>query len=344
VENNISFTDLLNEYVNRKQLNAYKLSQLTKVSKRTIQNWLDGTVTNPRDWLSILEVANALGLETLEVNELLQKAQQPKVDALMIIVKNSGDTNKKIELFSRWINDDGTLKVDTGTITEVPVLETPKGKGEFTSEDKKRTIIERLGPINPLYLISALTASILIILAIWVALSNLLNDPTKLLKDADSGLDKGQYENAIEKYGKLIKSTTDDSLLERAYHGRCRAFFHKDVYDNAILDCNEAVKITPTNGFAYYTLGLAFYEKALSAKKDEKDFDNAIKALEKVTQLPVSKGYCWGYVFLALAYKEKGETKKAVDNLKTALTVPNDSGSCWNRAREQLDLLGYPSK
>jgi DNA-binding transcriptional regulator YiaG len=53
------------------KLGTQKLSNLTNISKSTLDAWQQGRVQRPRDWRLLLRVAQALLLSTDEANALL---------------------------------------------------------------------------------------------------------------------------------------------------------------------------------------------------------------------------------------------------------------------------------
>jgi hypothetical protein len=59
------------------------MAQLSNVPKRTIINWLDGTVKRPRHWQSVVRVAAALRLSQTQTDELLIAAELPDLASLV---------------------------------------------------------------------------------------------------------------------------------------------------------------------------------------------------------------------------------------------------------------------
>ncbi|MEZ4539804.1 MAG: tetratricopeptide repeat protein [Chloroflexota bacterium] len=59
-----------------------RLARLSGVSRRTLENWLDGTVRRPRHWEPILQIGRALHLSAAEVDSLLLAAGQPSLTTL----------------------------------------------------------------------------------------------------------------------------------------------------------------------------------------------------------------------------------------------------------------------
>jgi formylglycine-generating enzyme required for sulfatase activity len=68
------FAGLLRAHIQASLYSYGQLARLSGVPKRTIVNWLDGTVKQPRNWQSVLRVAAALRVSREQVDELLAAA------------------------------------------------------------------------------------------------------------------------------------------------------------------------------------------------------------------------------------------------------------------------------
>lgn len=67
------------------------MAQLSNVPKRTIINWLDGTVKRPRHWQSVVRVAAALRLSQAQTDELLVAAELPELQSLVVQANDPED-------------------------------------------------------------------------------------------------------------------------------------------------------------------------------------------------------------------------------------------------------------
>jgi len=74
------------------------LARLSGVPKRTIVNWLDGTVKHPRHWQSVVRVAAALRQPRMQTDELLAAAALPDLQSLM---RQSNDADDCL-LLENW--------------------------------------------------------------------------------------------------------------------------------------------------------------------------------------------------------------------------------------------------
>ncbi|MEZ4641060.1 MAG: NB-ARC domain-containing protein, partial [Caldilineaceae bacterium] len=75
-----------------------QLARLSGVPKRTIANWLDGTVRKPQRWQPLVEVAAALHLTDAETSALLQAADHPPLHELRVADLDAAD----LSLLSPW--------------------------------------------------------------------------------------------------------------------------------------------------------------------------------------------------------------------------------------------------
>ncbi len=51
-----------------------RLAHLSGISRRTLENWMDGTVRRPRQWVQVLRVGQVLHLSAAEIDALLRTA------------------------------------------------------------------------------------------------------------------------------------------------------------------------------------------------------------------------------------------------------------------------------
>ena len=76
------FAGLLRQHIQASLYSYGQLAQLSGVPKRTIVNWLDGTVRYPRHWQSIVRVAAALRQPRAQTDQLLAAADLPDLQTL----------------------------------------------------------------------------------------------------------------------------------------------------------------------------------------------------------------------------------------------------------------------
>ena len=78
----IEFADLLGQYLHRADCSAGRLSRLSDIPLRTLENWLNGRVRKPRRWQGIAQAAASLHLSAADTDRLLQSAGHPTLNTL----------------------------------------------------------------------------------------------------------------------------------------------------------------------------------------------------------------------------------------------------------------------
>lgn len=157
--------------------------------------------------------------------------------------------------------------------------------------------------------------------------------------------------------GTETKPTNDETCV--AYVRRCVGWYYKNDYDKAIAECTKCIQINPKHASAYYERGRVNYAKGdydrtiddstqaitlyrqviesgdlskarewcLSASycqrgyawHEKGDYDKAIADYTKCVQ--INPKFAWGWYKRASAYAYKGENKKALSELKQAITL-----------------------
>ena len=95
------FGDLLHYFVQREHRSAGQLAEITQVPLKTMQSWLEGRVTRPRDWKSILIVAGALNLTRTEVDRLLNAANHKGLEELSSFIR-AAQERPLLDLLVNW--------------------------------------------------------------------------------------------------------------------------------------------------------------------------------------------------------------------------------------------------
>lgn len=130
----------------------------------------------------------------------------------------------------------------------------------------------------------------------------------KTFDKAVSALEKGQFDKAVDLFGKVIEK---DAKSVEAFIGRSRAYLNMGELSKAYEDAEQAVKLNAKKATA---LG----QKAI-VEKLQKKYDEAIADLQKALQ--VSPGYAWAHAQLADLYLRKNEPEKALESVNEALKV-----------------------
>jgi hypothetical protein len=93
-----SFAEVLKEYVGRSAYRPGQLARLTGVPQRTIVNWLEGRVRQPRAWQDVIKLAQALRLSLPETDVLLTAVEYPSIKQLRLHTKDEAEQ----ALFTFW--------------------------------------------------------------------------------------------------------------------------------------------------------------------------------------------------------------------------------------------------
>jgi formylglycine-generating enzyme required for sulfatase activity len=109
VDRRDAFSALLRQQIQTSLYSYGQLARLSGVPKRTIVNWLDGTVRHPRQWQSVVRVAAALRQTFEQTNELLAAADLPTLQSLILDANEPADQ----ALLAQW--EQGLSTADTST-------------------------------------------------------------------------------------------------------------------------------------------------------------------------------------------------------------------------------------
>ncbi len=101
-------------------------------------------------------------------------------------------------------------------------------------------------------------------------------------------------------------------------------YYKKQMYDEAIVEFTEAIKINPDDcAVAYVHRGLAYARKSDFAQAVS-DYDMAIR---------IKMNYVKAYIFRGYAYGRMGDFERAFSDYKKAMEInPNDADLFYNRA------------
>lgn len=78
------FSDILKRYIHRSGYSLGQLHRLTGIPKRTLANWAEGRVRQPRGYADLLKLAAALHLSAVEASSLLEAAHHPPLAELRL--------------------------------------------------------------------------------------------------------------------------------------------------------------------------------------------------------------------------------------------------------------------
>lgn len=178
---------------------------------------------------------------------------------------------------------------------------------------------------------------LLVILGILVILNGCIQTPDyKLFRKGVKFYHKKMYDDAIMEFSKAIQL---NPKFAKAYYDRGLTYYTKGLYDNAISDYSKAIELESRLEVAYFNRGVVYYKKG--------DYDNAIVDYSNVLKINPRK---WdAYFNRGLAYAEKGLNEQAINDFKKMIEVkPKDTDALLNlsfalyasgRYREALETL-----
>lgn len=122
----------------------------------------------------------------------------------------------------------------------------------------------------------------------------------------------GDLEEAIEEYKRSIEIFP--TAEAHTFLGWTYSFQHR--YEDAIRECQEAIKVDPDFGNPYNDIGAYLIEKG--------NLDEAIPWFKKAMVAKRYDSYCYPHYNLGRVYEQKGNWKEALKCYETSLkTNPN---------------------
>ncbi len=118
----------------------------------------------------------------------------------------------------------------------------------------------------------------------------------------------GLFDDAIKEYKEALRI---DPELEEAYANMGNALFGKGLLDEAIKEYKEALKINPELAKAYANMGNAYADKGLT--------DDAIKEYKEA--LRINPEYAAAHTNLGSTFAKKGMVDEAIKEYKEALRI-----------------------
>jgi tetratricopeptide (TPR) repeat protein len=135
-----------------------------------------------------------------------------------------------------------------------------------------------------------------------------IDDADKYCVDAEAALAKGDYDDAIAGFTKVL------SLLPNyvyAYNNLGAAYIYKKEYDKAIQECATAISMVPGYAGAYSNRAAAYFGKG--------DYDKVIEDCNQA--ISINPFFADSYGNRGIAYFKKGNNDKAIDDLTRAIDL-----------------------
>ncbi len=156
---------------------------------------------------------------------------------------------------------------------------------------------------------------------------------SSLARDAVAARHRGDNETAIELFTRAIAlGGLDNQERAAVFYNRGSAYLDRGLYDQAIFDFNESIKIDSGNGMAFNNRGSAFFQK--------REYQRAIDDFAQAIRLDRSDAAA--YNNRGSAYHKLGEIRAAIADYDTAIRLdPNDATAYSNRGNAYFDQGHY---
>ena len=122
-------------------------------------------------------------------------------------------------------------------------------------------------------------------------------------------------QNYIESAKNFKKVTELDPASAEGFANYGKVLFVQEKYDEALAAYQGALQADPNHGEAEKELGKLYYKKG--DKNNPEAYDKAIEMLEKYLKRDSTDSY--SYYLIAMAYKQKKNDQKAMDNFLKAI-------------------------
>ena len=146
-------------------------------------------------------------------------------------------------------------------------------------------------------------------------------DPYKLLQEARQAAEEGDWQQALQKYDRLVELSPDNGEV---YNGRGAILLEQGKYELALDDLEKAVEQSRDNAIYWYNLGLVRY--CLN------QYEESVEALSQAISLNFE--YADAYGQRSAAYACLGQYEQAEADLEQAETLEPGSNTVY------LALLG----
>jgi tetratricopeptide (TPR) repeat protein len=137
------------------------------------------------------------------------------------------------------------------------------------------------------------------------------------------------YDRALADYSQAIKLEPNSA---KTYYERGCVYLNKGDKDRAIADYSQAIRLDPNYASAYNTRGSAYYGK--------RDKDRAIADCNQALRL--DPNYALAYSSRAGAYSWKKDVNRAIADYSKAIKLdPNNGDNYWSRGSMYYDKGDY---
>ena len=125
---------------------------------------------------------------------------------------------------------------------------------------------------------------------------------------------RGEYDEAIDDYGQVIKLRPDDA---EAWRQRAKVYVQLKQWGEAIADYSEVIKLKPSDDTAWYEQATAYHKLGVD--------EQAITCFRQAIELDPKKA--WFYANLGEALRDQGRLEEAITCFRQALEL--DTKQAW---------------
>lgn len=164
--------------------------------------------------------------------------------------------------------------------------------------------------------------------------------PEWYFDNADELASKGQYEEAIEEYTRVIEANATTTTRVKAYINRAAAYMNLELYDEAIADYTEVTIVDPERALAYTGRAAGHIAKG----EYELAIDDSTMAIEMAAagnarDSDIDSIVAEAYVQRAYAYYKTGEPNLAIIDCNAAINYdPTQAYAYFNRGLAYKEL------
>ncbi|MBM3468877.1 MAG: outer membrane protein assembly factor BamD [Alphaproteobacteria bacterium] len=108
-----------------------------------------------------------------------------------------------------------------------------------------------------------------------------------LYNQAMDELDKGNYTRAAQSFVEVERQHPYSVLAPKAFLMAAYSFYQAKKYDDALENYNVFIQLHPGHeniAYAYYMVGVCYYEQIPMVERDQKTTEDALRAFEEVTR------------------------------------------------------------
>jgi tetratricopeptide (TPR) repeat protein len=138
-------------------------------------------------------------------------------------------------------------------------------------------------------------------------------------------LTMGLYEHAIKDCNEAIRLKPDSSF---AYKNRCWAYKELGKYERAIADCDKAIGFKPDDPWTYFNRALTYERMAFHSVFASKKYEQAIGDLSEAIRL--QPDFALAYYSRGSIHMARGQYQRAIQDLSESIRLRPDFAEAYN--------------